>query len=98
MGAIRLAEGVRVLAPRWEPALGRSDAEAVVLSLAAAFCVHTFLCCFQSAFWQSREQYRVVWHFAHRLRDTSSLAVLAQQAHCAGAVLAVEGVVLDRKS
>lgn len=36
-----------------------------------ACLAHIFLWGFQSAFWQSREQYCVTAHFAHRLRTTS---------------------------
>jgi hypothetical protein len=53
---------------------------------AAALLAQIFLCFFQSAFWHSREQYCVVWHFAQYFRLSDSDFVLAQCAQ-ASAIL-----------
>lgn len=46
------------------------------LAVLAAYWAQTFLWAFQWLVWQSREQYWVVWHFAHRFR----LSTLEQEA------------------
>ena len=74
-----------------EPAFGGRRWKSV-LSFAEAVSVHGFLCCFQSVFWQSREQYWVVRDLAQCLRYTSALAVLPQDAHRAEVLLTIEDV------
>jgi hypothetical protein len=57
---------------------------------AAALLAQIFLCFFQSAFWHSREQYCVVWHFAQYFKlipGSDSDFVLAQCAQASAIVV-----------